>query len=269
GADAAEHRQRGLERLLQALRQRDHARAALGAAASEVRLELEAAGLERVRVDGKPPGEAVRALRIVDPLTIEIAGVGRIVVRPVVAERRRLQSSLKEAERTIAREVQGLGLRRAKAEARQLEFALATEPAIAGRAAAPTSDDHAAGWPDAAAVASVLAEAERQVEGAVVQLRAARRELDLALEARHRTRAAHEQAIEHRARAQRRLEQLRTELSEAEGAVTEADLAGRIAQLHEQLAVAEAHARQLNEQAPAESVEELEQRIAELRRGME
>src|SRR5690606_7791160 len=136
GADAAENRQRGLERLLQALRQRDHARAALGAAASEVRLELEAEGLERVRVDGKPPGEAVRSLRIVDPLTIEIAGVGRIVVRPVVAERRRLQSSLKEAERTIAREVQGLGLRRAKAEARQLEFALATEPAIAGRAAA-------------------------------------------------------------------------------------------------------------------------------------
>jgi energy-coupling factor transporter ATP-binding protein EcfA2 len=265
--DAAENRQRGLQRLTQATRQRDDARAALHAAASEVRFEVEPQALERVHTDGRPLGAAVRSLRIVDPLAIEIAAVGRILVRPMVADRRRLQSSLKDAEGRIARELRALGLRPLGPEARQLEFALTAEPRLGGTAAA--DDGRPVSWPEAATVAQALAEAEQQVEGLVAQVRGARRELDLALEARHQKRAAHDQALERRTETQRRLDQLRAEISEAERAAPEAELASRIAQLHDQLALAEARARQLHEQAPEESLDDLERRIAELRQASE
>jgi energy-coupling factor transporter ATP-binding protein EcfA2/uncharacterized coiled-coil protein SlyX len=265
--DAAENRQRGLQRLTQAIRQRDDASAALDAAASEVRFELEPQALERVRADGRPLGEAVRALRIVDPLAIEIAAVGRILVRPMVADRRRLLSSLKDAEGRIARELQALGLRPPGPEARQLEFELGAEPRLGGTAAA--DDGGQGGWPEAATVARALADAEQQVEGLVAQVRVARRELDLALEARHQKRAAHDQVVERRAETQRRLDQLRAELGEAERSAPEAELTSRSAQLRDQLALAEARARQLHEQAPEESLEELERRSAEVRQTLE
>jgi energy-coupling factor transporter ATP-binding protein EcfA2/uncharacterized coiled-coil protein SlyX len=265
--DAAENHQRGLQRLTQAIRQRDDARAALHAAASEVRFELEPQALARVRTDGRPLGEAARSLRIVDPLSIEIAAVGRILVRPMVADRRRLQSSLKDAAGRIARELQALGLCPPGPKARQLEFELAGEPRLGGAAGADDGDSGS--WPEAATVASALAAAEQQVDGLVAQVRGARRELDLALEARHQKRAAHDQAVERRAETQRRLDQLRAELSEAERSAPEAELASRIAQLRDQLALAEAHARQLHEQAPEESLEELERRSAEVRQTLE
>jgi DNA repair exonuclease SbcCD ATPase subunit len=267
--DAAESRQRALQRLAQALRQRDDARAALGAAASEVRFELAATALERVRIDGRPLGEAVRSLRILDPLTIEIADVGQIMVRPVVAERRRLQSSLKEAERTIGRELDVLGLRRPKPEARQLEFALAAEPFAAEAASPGPGDADYSTWPEAAAVATALADAERQVDGVVTRLRATRGELDVAAEARHRTRTAHGQATERHAQAQLRLDALRAQLSEAERSVPDGDLAGRIAQLQDQLALAEARSHELQERPPEQSLEELERRVSELRQAVE
>jgi DNA repair exonuclease SbcCD ATPase subunit len=264
--DAAEHQQRALQRLAQAIRQRDDARAALRAAASEVRFELEATALERVRIDGRTLGEAVGSLRIVDPVAIEIADVGRITIHPVVADRRRLQSSLKDAERRIARELEVLALRRPRPEARQLEFELAAEPRLGANAAPPgPTDRDPASWPEAASVASALAEAERQADGIVVQLRTSRGELDFALDARHQKRAAHGQAAERCTEARRRLEQLRAELSEAERSAPEADLADRIARLHDQLALATARACQLHEQAPQEPLEDLERRIAELR----
>jgi uncharacterized protein YhaN len=188
----------------------------------------------------------------------------------MVADRRRLQSSLKEAEGRMARELEGLGLRRPRPEARQLEFELAAAPGLGGNAAAPGADDaNPRGWPEAAAVASALAEAERQVDAVVAQLRAARRELDLALEARHQKHAARGQASERRTLAQRRLDQLRAELSEAERSAAEAELASRIAQLHDQLGLADARARQLQAQPPEESLEDLERRIAELRQALE
>jgi uncharacterized protein YhaN len=223
-----------------------------------------------VRIDGHPAGEAVRSLRIVDPLAIDIADVGRIMVRPVIADRRRLQSSLKDAERRIARELEGLGLRPPKPEARQLEFELAPEPSLTGEAAASGPDDaNSPGWPECVAVETALAEAERQVDGLVAQLRAARRELDLALEARHQERAAHGAATERRGQSERDLEQLRAEMIEAERAAPEADLAGRIAKLQGEVALAEARLRQLHEQAPEESLEDLEQRLAELRQTLD
>jgi DNA repair exonuclease SbcCD ATPase subunit len=99
--DQTSAHQRGLQRLAQAIRQRDADWTALQAAASEVAFEIEPGAEARVRVDGRPLERATRSLRIVDPLAIAIEGVGRIAVRPVVADRRRLQSSLREAERQI------------------------------------------------------------------------------------------------------------------------------------------------------------------------
>ena len=86
--DLAGSHQRGLQRLLHAVRQRDDANTALRAAASEVLVELEAGKLDQVRIGGRPLAEPSRSFRIVDPLEIEIAGLGRIMVRPVVPARR-------------------------------------------------------------------------------------------------------------------------------------------------------------------------------------
>jgi DNA repair exonuclease SbcCD ATPase subunit len=188
----------------------------------------------------------------------------------VVADRKRLQSSLREAERRIARELEVLGLRAPNARARQLEFELAADMPLAGNAAAlrPELADPPC-WPEAAAVDTALAEAERQIDSLVNQLRPARRELDGAVEARHAQSAAHGQVVQRRELAERRLELLRTELAEAERAAPDTDLATRSAALHGELAVAEARLRQLHEQAPDESLERLEQRIAELRQVVE
>ncbi len=132
--ERTEHHQRGLQRLAQAIRQRDAGRAALQAAASVVAFELEAAALARVRVDGRPLEEPGCSLRIVDPLTIAIAGVGRIAIRPVIADRRRLQASVRDAERQIGRELEVLGLRPPSPKARQLELGLAATGAPAAAA---------------------------------------------------------------------------------------------------------------------------------------
>ena len=216
--DQAENQRRGWQRLAEAIRQRDDGRAALRAAASEVALEVEPAALDRVRVDGRPLGAASRALRIVDPLEIVIAGVGRIRVRPVVPDRRRLQGSLRDAERRIARELEVLGLRPPTAGVRQLEFELAAGgQALAGQPAGREAEDaRAPAWPEAAAVETAQAESERQISGLLAQLRPARRAQDLLREDRHRRGAVRDQAAERSAQAERRCEQLRTELAAAE-----------------------------------------------------
>ncbi len=268
--EAAETHLRGLQRLAQAIRQRDDGRAALRAAASEVTLELEPQALSRVRLDGRPLGEPSRSLRIVDPLTIGIEGIGRIAIRPVVPDRKRLQSSLKEAEGRIARELEALGLRPPGPRARQLEFDLAANIRLTGKAGGlgSTAAD-APSWPEAAAVETALGEAEQQIDGLLAELRPARRELDLSLEARHRQGAVRAQALARREQAAGRLERLRAELSEAEGAAAEIDLAARSAELRGQIALAEQRLRQLHEQAPRESIEDLERRVVELRQAVD
>jgi uncharacterized protein YhaN len=265
--DQAENHRRGLQRLAEAIRQRDDGRAALRAAASEVALELEPAALDRVRVDGRPLGAASRSLRIVDPLEIAIAGVGRIRVRPVVADRRRLQASLRDAERRIARELEALGLHPPTARARQLEFELAAasssfaaQPAELGAAARD-----APSWPEAAAVETAQAEGERQIGSLLAQLRPARRELDQLLEGRHRRSAVRDQAAERNAQAERRCEQLRAELAAAERGADDDALTARVTELQGEVAIAELRLRQLQERLPAETLEELEERIGELR----
>jgi DNA repair exonuclease SbcCD ATPase subunit len=114
-------------------------------------------------------------------------------------------------------------------------------------------------------VVTALTEAERQIEGLAAQLRAGRRELDQATAARHETRAAHGQALERREHAKRQLEQLQAQLAEAERAPPDADLVARSAVRHAEVARAEARLRRLHEQAPAASLESVEQRIALLR----
>jgi uncharacterized protein YhaN len=118
-------------------------------------------------------------------------------------------------------------------------------------------------------VDTALAEADRQIDGLAGQLRAARRELDQAAGARHETRAAHGQAVDRCAQAKRRLEQLRAELGEAERAMPEADLVARSAVRHAEVARAEAQLRQLQEHAPEESLDAVEQRIAALRQTLD
>jgi DNA repair exonuclease SbcCD ATPase subunit len=264
--DATETQQRTLQRLAQAIRQRDDGRAALRAAASEVRLELEPEARRRVRVDGQPLDQTRRSLRIVEPLNIEIADVGRIQVRPMVADHRRLHANVKDAEQRIARELEGLGLRPPQPNARQLEFALAAELPLAGALSGSRSEvAEPACWPEAAAVGTALAEAERQIESLVAQLRPARRELDQATGARHETRAAHGQALALREQARRQLAQLQEQLTEVERGAPDADLVARSAVRHPEVARAEARLRQLREQAPETSLEAVEQRIAELR----
>jgi DNA repair exonuclease SbcCD ATPase subunit len=268
--DAAESHQRGLQRLGQAIRQRDDGRRALQAAASEVRFELDPNALDRVRVDGQPLDAPDRSLRIVDPLTIEIADVGRIAIRPVVADLRRLQGSVRDARRQIARELEVLGLRPPNAKARQLEFDLAAEALRAGTATAIASGDaDAPSWPEAAAVTTALAEAERQIEGLVAQLRQARREQDLTGRARLQKQAEHGQATDRRGRAQERLEQLRTELAEVEDSEDDAGLEARTRELRGEVAVGEQRLRRLREETPEPTLEDLEQRIAALRLAIE
>ena len=268
--NAAENQQRALQRLAQAIRQRDDGRTALRAVASEVRLELEPQAWGRVRVDGRALDATSRWLRIVEPLDIEIADVGRIQVRPVIADHRRLQASVKDAERRIARELEVLGLRPPDTKARQLEFELAADVQLAGTATGlqPEAAEPQC-WPEAGAVDTALTEAERQIDGLAAQLGPARRELDQATAARHETSAAHGQAVDRCAQAKRRLEQLRAELAEVESALPEPNLVARSTVRHAEVARAEAHLRQLQEQAPDQSLEAVEQRIAELRQAMD
>jgi DNA repair exonuclease SbcCD ATPase subunit len=263
--DQAEGHRRGLQRLADAIRQRDDGRAALRAAASEVQIDLEPAALERVRVAGQPLGEPQRTLRIVDPLQIEIAGIGRIRVRPVIADRRRLQGSIKDAERRIGRELEVLGLRPPVARTRQLELELPTEVTLAGRPGelAATADDPPA-WPEAVAVETACAESERQIDALTAQLRPARSERDELVEARHRAAAADQQATARLAQAERRLEQLCAELAGAELAAEEAALTELSASLQRALAVAEHRLQQLQAQAPAQSLAVLDEQIGAL-----
>ncbi len=269
--DQAQHHQQGLQRLIQAIRQRDAGRAALQAAASEVALELEPAALDRVRIDGRPLDRPQRSLRIVEPLTITLEGIGRITIRPVVPDRRRLQASVREAERQIGRELEVLGLRPPSPEARQLEFELATGAptgALAGAGRRPEPET-ALVWPESAAAESAQAEAGRRIDDLAAQLRPARRELDRSVEDRHRQDAARAQAVARRTQAERRIEQLRAERAAAERAVDAAGLATRIAELQGRVAVAGQRLRQLQEQAPPESLEALERQMTTLRTTME
>ena len=118
----------------------------------------------------------------------------------------------------------------------------------------------AAPWPEAATIEHALAEAERQINTLLAQLRQARSELAAAIEQRREKGDARSQAIAFREHADRRL----AELAHAERSESEGDLAARIEGLESALMAAEQHLRELHEPAPELSSEALEVRIAEL-----
>ena len=217
----AENQQRGLQRLAQAIRQRDDGRAALRAAASEVRFELEPQALERVRVDGRPLDEAARSLRIVDPLDDRDRGRGP---HPGPPRGRRSPAPAEQPQgRRAADRPRARGAWAAPAQARSPPAgvrARGRRRALGGNAAppAPRGWRMPPCWPEAAAVETALAEAERQIDGLVAQLRAgARASWTSALDgapSNSAPRTARRQSAATQAR--RRLEQLRAELSEAE-----------------------------------------------------
>ena len=120
-------------------------------------------------MDGRPPAEPA-ALRIVDPLQIEIEKVGRIQVRPVVADAAFAEQSQRGgSDGSPALE---LGVARApNARARQLEFELAADMPLAGNAAALRQSWRDPCWPEAAAVDGARRGAERQIDSPWNQLR--------------------------------------------------------------------------------------------------
>jgi DNA repair exonuclease SbcCD ATPase subunit len=270
--DQASDHQRGLQRLVQAIRQRDAGRAALQAAASEIAFELEPEALARVRIDGRPLGEADCSIRIVEPLSITIEGVGRITARPLVPERRRLQASVREAERQIGRELDALGLRPPSPKRRQLELALAADgtravPAVPiGATDAPPEPT---AWPEPQVVERALAGAEQQIDSVSAQLRPARVGAARAMEDRHRQAAARAEATARLGHAEHRLEQLRAEATAAERAGDADDLPVRVGELQDRVGAAERRLRQLQEQAPQEPLEKLEQEIVGRRAAIE
>jgi DNA repair exonuclease SbcCD ATPase subunit len=183
----------------------------------------------------------------------------------VVPARRRLQASLRDAERRIAEELEALGVAPPSAKAHQLEFDLTTSGPISGATAGRKGQGaESASWPELATVENALAEAERQINALLSQLRQARAELATLVDDRHEKAAARSQAIARREQAERRLEELRTELADDERSVTEDALAAGIEELRGEIESAEQRLRQLHEQAPQRSSEELEQRTAEI-----
>jgi uncharacterized protein YhaN len=181
----------------------------------------------------------------------------------VVPDRRRLQSSLKDAERRIALELKPLGLRPPSPGARQLEFALAasggsdTAPSLAAPGRGP--------WPEMAAVEPALTEAERGINALSAQLREARGDLAAAAESRQERSEARSRAVARREHALRHLGQLRADLAEAEPGADAAALAERALALRGEVEAREQRLRALLEEAPEGSFEQLEQRIAELK----
>ena len=242
--DQAESHRRGLQRLVEAIRQRDAGLAALRAAASEVELELEPGALERVSVAGERLALPQRTWRIVDPLRDRdrrhrpdpgpAGGCGP----QAPAEQ---HQGRRAPDRARARRRSGCARRRPGCASSSSR--LATELPLAGRPdGLAARAGEAPTWPEAAAVETASAERTRQIDALAAQLRPARRECEELVDARHRTAAAHGQAAARLAQAERHLEQLQAELAGAELATEEAVLAERAAALQRALAARRAPA---------------------------
>jgi uncharacterized protein YhaN len=83
------------------------------------------------------------------------------------------------------------------------------------------------------------------------------------VDGRHARGGAHAQALARRTQAEQRLEQARAALVETERGASEADLAGRTLALRGEVAIDEQRLRAQLAEAPQESIEDLERRIAE------
>ena len=160
-----QHRSRACRNLRRLMRQAEDSRAALDARATEVALTLEPDALARVQIGGRPAERRKQTLHAVDPVEITIEGIGRIDIRPRVAQAERWRRDLADAEHQIAGLLRELGLVAPRTR----------PPTRAGQLSlfAPRSDRP----PDPAALEGLLAETERQGRGAAAQIEAARAEL--------------------------------------------------------------------------------------------
>ncbi|MBV9655131.1 MAG: AAA family ATPase [Acetobacteraceae bacterium] len=83
-----------------------HARAVLDAQATSVLLDLQPEAQGRVLVDGAP---APSELRAVAEVALDIAGIGRILIRPAIRDRDALLSDIAAAERRLAAALGAIG----------------------------------------------------------------------------------------------------------------------------------------------------------------
>jgi DNA repair exonuclease SbcCD ATPase subunit len=98
---AAEERLVALRDLERLVDERDRLNVSLDAEASELALDLTPSGLAELRLDGeRPPAGRVR-IRLTKPVTVELAGYGRLQVRPAADRIERIRAGLAKVEAEI------------------------------------------------------------------------------------------------------------------------------------------------------------------------
>jgi uncharacterized protein YhaN len=100
-ADAFQVDEMLLEKLRSAAREFERAEIALRAMATVVRFALEAAAIDRVRLNGLPLGVSICQHEIVQPLAIEVDGIGTITLLPQIEGRDELLAARDAAERHL------------------------------------------------------------------------------------------------------------------------------------------------------------------------
>lgn len=265
---AAVERREALQRLCQALRQRDNARAGLDAAATEVSLELEDGAEGRVRLNDAPVEERAQTVKVLDRLVLEIAGIGLITVRPVIRERARLGRELAAAERQIAKELRQLDLGRPPEPVRQLDLGLdGAGPVVqVSRRRGAVEPDR---WPEAREVDAALERARAAVDALAEPVRRALAESERLQPLYHRQHAELEQAELRVANARRRVQDLQAQLDAARKELADPDLAAMVVARAEAMRAKETALERLGADLASEGLPALEERIAELRTAVE
>ncbi len=85
------------------------ARSVLDAQATEIALELDPAAAGRVQVSGAVQPVGSTLLRVVEDTAIDIAGIGRVRVRPAIQDRATLQAGVTSAEAAVTAALLALG----------------------------------------------------------------------------------------------------------------------------------------------------------------
>jgi uncharacterized protein YhaN len=247
----------GLKNLRRAIRQAEDSRAALDARATEVALTLEPDALARVQIGGRPAERSRQTLQAVDPIEIQVEGIGRIDVRPRVAQAERWQRDLADAQHQIAALLQ------------ELELVSADDAPSRHSAQLSLFEPRADRPPDPAALEGLLAQTEQQAEALIAKVEVARAECLRRDESNRRQAFAAAQAKERVEQAQKEQERLAHTLAEAEAAAPQAELAEAVASGRETLEAALAEAGRLAEGDPATALAEVETRIGQLEQAIE
>jgi uncharacterized protein YhaN len=250
-----QRRATGLRNLRRLMRQAEDSQAALEARATEVTLTLEPEALARVQLGGQPAERSKQTLQAVDPVEIAIEGIGRIDIRPRVAQAERWRRDLTDAEHQIAGLLGELGL-------------LAQAPKL-GSGQLSLFGPRADRPPDAAALEGLLAETERRAETLVAQIEAARAELEQRVESHRRQEIAAGQAKAQLEQARAQQTKLQRDLTEAEEEATQAELADAVVAAREAVEQAVAEVARLPEGDPAAALAEVEQKIQQLEQAIE